>query len=113
MPVRSMFALRSSMTGTASPRRDGAIKQLSPLAAPGHFEINLDGVGLGDGAYEYEFVLDGDEDAPVADPFAVEITRFGGYRGLFGWRAAFASSNRFHGLTSFPATSSFRGTTSW
>jgi 1,4-alpha-glucan branching enzyme len=58
-------------------------EQLSPAAAAGHFEINVDGLGLGNGVYEYEFVIDGDEDAPVADPFAEEITRFGGYRGLF------------------------------
>jgi 1,4-alpha-glucan branching enzyme len=58
-------------------------QQLSPSAASGHFEITLDDLGLGDGVYEYEFVIDRDEDAPVADPFAEEITRFGGYRGLF------------------------------
>jgi hypothetical protein len=54
-------------------------EQLSPSAAAGHLEIDLDGLGLGDAVYEYEFVLDGNGDAPVADPFAEETTRFGGY----------------------------------
>ncbi len=47
------------------------------------FEINLAEMKLADGAYEYEFILDGDVDRPVADPYADEITRFGGYRGIF------------------------------
>ena len=49
----------------------------------GYYEIDLDTLRLEDGAYEYEFVLDGRRDLPVADPFAEEITRFGGYRGVF------------------------------
>ncbi len=47
---------------------------------PGWWEFDLDAQGLGDGAYEYEFLLNG---TPVADPYADEITRFGGYRGVF------------------------------
>jgi len=50
---------------------------------PGWFEIDLDTLGLNDGDYEYEFVLDGATDEPIADPYAVHITRFGGYRGIF------------------------------
>jgi|GEM_PF-1334215 len=46
----------------------------------------VEALGLADGAYEYEFVLDGRADAPVADPFADEITRFSGYRGVFRLR---------------------------
>jgi hypothetical protein len=34
----------------------------------------VDALGLGPGAYEYEFILDGQTDHPVADPFADEIT---------------------------------------
>ena len=52
-------------------------------ANPGWWEIDVDALGLADGAYEYEFVLDGHTDRPVSDPFADEITRFGGYRGVF------------------------------
>jgi len=48
----------------------------------GYWEANLGALDLADGVYEYEFVLDGDRAAPVADPWAREITRFGGYRGL-------------------------------
>jgi Alpha amylase, catalytic domain len=50
---------------------------------PGWWEIDIDALGLADGVYEYEFILDGRTDRPVADPFADEITRFGGYRGVF------------------------------
>lgn len=53
----------------------------------GFWEIDIGGLGLADGTYEYEFVLDGDRERPVPDPYATEITRFGGYRGLFHIRA--------------------------
>jgi 1,4-alpha-glucan branching enzyme len=78
-------------------------QQLSPSAASGHFEINLDGLGLGDGVYEYEFVIDGDEDAPVADPFAEEISRFGGYRGLFRMAAGVRVKQSFSWANELPA----------
>jgi len=55
---------------------------LAPSAAfAGWWEIDLDLLGLGDGDYEYEFVINGS--TPAADPYADEITRFGGYRGVF------------------------------
>jgi 1,4-alpha-glucan branching enzyme len=47
---------------------------------PGWWEADIDALALPDGAYEYEFVIDG---AVVADPNADEITRFDGYRGVF------------------------------
>jgi 1,4-alpha-glucan branching enzyme len=50
-------------------------------AFPGWWEIDIDPSTLPDGDYEYEFVVDGT--TPVADPYAEEITRFGGYRGIF------------------------------
>ncbi len=57
---------------------------LAPIAGePGWFEIDLDALGLDDGDYEYEFIKDGAHEAPIADPYAVHITRFGGYRGIF------------------------------
>jgi hypothetical protein len=49
---------------------------------PGWWDFDIDALGLADGAYEYEFLLDG-EISPSADPYADEITRFGGYRGVF------------------------------
>jgi 1,4-alpha-glucan branching enzyme len=55
-------------------------------ARPGWWALDPETLGLRDGDYEYEFVLDGLDEAPVADPFADEITRFGGYRGLFRLR---------------------------
>ncbi len=51
------------------------------IAFPGWWEIDLDLLALPDGDYEYEFVVDGK--TVVADPYAEEITRFGGYRGIF------------------------------
>jgi 1,4-alpha-glucan branching enzyme len=49
-------------------------------ARAGWWEVNLDTLGLGDGTYEYEFLVD---TRAVPDPFAEELTRFGGYRALF------------------------------
>jgi 1,4-alpha-glucan branching enzyme len=43
------------------------------------YNIDIASLGLADGTYEYLFVVDGVE---CADPGAVEITRFGGYRGV-------------------------------
>lgn len=48
----------------------------------GCWEADIESLGLADGVYEYEFVLDGDRTSPIPDPYAQEITRFGGYRGL-------------------------------
>jgi 1,4-alpha-glucan branching enzyme len=52
-------------------------------AQPGWFQLDLDALGLDDGVYEYEFILDDRHDRPIPDPYAEELTRFGGYRGLF------------------------------
>ncbi|MBV2093241.1 MAG: hypothetical protein KUF80_00005, partial [Candidatus Thiodiazotropha sp. (ex Codakia orbicularis)] len=68
---------------------------------PGWFEIDLDALGLDDGDYEYEFIKDGEIDTPIADPYAVHITRFGGYRGIFQirdgrrWRQPFSWDDEF------------------
>lgn len=53
--------------------------------ASGWYRIDLNGLGLSDGTYEYEYVVhrDGEEPTVAADPFAEEITRFQGYRGTF------------------------------
>jgi 1,4-alpha-glucan branching enzyme len=59
-------------------------KELAPdPAASGYYQIDLNYLQLPDGAYEYEFVVDDRADSPVADPYAEELTRFGGYRGIF------------------------------
>lgn len=55
---------------------------------PGYWELDVDALLLPDGDYEYEFILDGRDDQPVADPYADELVRFGGYRGLFHIRGA-------------------------
>jgi 1,4-alpha-glucan branching enzyme len=75
---------------------------LQPIPGhPGWLRINLNGLGLPDGVYEYEFVVDGRVDQPVADPFAEQITRFGGYRGVFHirdrrrWRQPFSWDDEF------------------
>lgn len=63
----------------------------------GWFEINLEDLDLKDGVYEYEFLVQrGADQFTAADPFAEEITRFGGYRGVFRikdgkrWRLPFS-----------------------
>lgn len=48
----------------------------------GFWEIDVGTLELDDGTYEYEFLVDGDEKSPIADPYAKEVTRFGGYRGV-------------------------------
>jgi 1,4-alpha-glucan branching enzyme len=67
----------------------------------GYYEIDLNQLKLRDGAYEYEFILDGRVNDPVPDPYAEEITRFGGYRGIFRikggkrWRLPFSWKDEF------------------
>jgi 1,4-alpha-glucan branching enzyme len=51
-------------------------------SSDGFWEREIAPLGLADGDYEYEFVVDDDHSKPVADPYAKEITRFGGYRAL-------------------------------
>lgn len=68
---------------------------------PGWFEIDLESLNLDDGDYEYEFILNNATDAPIADPYAVHITRFGGYRGIFQirngrrWQQMFSWDDEF------------------
>ena len=74
-------------------------KQLSrSLERQNWFTLDLNQLGLADDDYEYEFDVlreDGSE-VIAADPFAEEITRFNGYRGVFRmrngqrWRAPFS-----------------------
>lgn len=75
---------------------------LSPVPQRrGWYQIDLETLGLDDGVYEYEFILDDRSNEPVADPFAEEITRFGGYRGIFHirngrrWRQPFSWDDEF------------------
>jgi 1,4-alpha-glucan branching enzyme len=59
------------------------VQALKKSEFSGWWEVDLDTLALADGAYEYEFVLDSQAKRPVADPFADQITRFDGYRGVF------------------------------
>ena len=57
---------------------------------PGEWwELDTSALGLADGTYEYDLCVERPGQAPVvaADPFAEEITRFGGYRGLLRLRS--------------------------
>ncbi|MES9971920.1 MAG: alpha-amylase family glycosyl hydrolase [Candidatus Thiodiazotropha sp.] len=71
------------------------------VGRPGWFEIDLHALDLEDGDYEYEFIKDGLNDHPIADPYAVQITRFGGYRGVFHiregrrWQQPFSWEDEF------------------
>lgn len=61
-------------------------EQLSPAPdAADWYQIDLNGLDLADGRYEYEYVVhrDGEEPVVAADPFAEEITKFRGHRGTF------------------------------
>ena len=61
-------------------------EELSPASnASGWYQLDLNSLDLSDGKYEYEYVVhrDGEEPVVAADPFAEEITRFGGHRGMF------------------------------
>lgn len=55
---------------------------LTPSADEGWWEVDIDALGLAEGSYEYEFLLDNGS-IVAADPYADEITKFGGYRGVF------------------------------
>jgi 1,4-alpha-glucan branching enzyme len=59
--------------------------ELSPGDDEGWYELDLTGLDLADGRYEYEFVVERGEDEPIVapDPFAEEVTRFRGVRGTF------------------------------
>lgn len=61
---------------------------------PGWWEFDVDALALADGIYEYEFLLNA-SGLPIADPYADEITRFGGYRGLFRIAGKRRSSQAF------------------
>jgi 1,4-alpha-glucan branching enzyme len=69
----------------------------------GFFEVSVNTLGLDDGAYEYEFILDGRMDQPIPDPYADEITRFGGYRGIFRIANGRRSPSQFSWADEIPA----------
>src|SRR5438874_9180275 len=60
-------------------------KPLIPAQRRGWWSFDPAALGLKDGDYEYEFLLDG-QPSGIPDPYAREITRFGGYRGVFRLR---------------------------
>ena len=68
---------------------------------PGWWEIDLDLLGLIDGDYEYGFVVNGVTAVP--DPYADEITRFGGYRGIFTTAGGKRVSKPFRWTGEIPA----------
>ncbi len=84
-----------------NPQSWHSIKMKPVAGQSGWFEIYLNTLGLNDGDYEYEFVLNGAADRPIADPYAVHITRFGGYRGVFHirkgcrWQQPFSWDDEF------------------
>lgn len=69
-------------------------------AFPGWWEFDLDALGLADGCYEYEFVVNG---VAVPDPYADVITRFGGYRGLLTMAAGKRIGKPFDWANEIPA----------
>ncbi|MFW6317346.1 MAG: alpha-amylase family glycosyl hydrolase [Halorubrum sp.] len=59
--------------------------ELSSADDEGWYELDLTGLDLADGRYEYEFVVERGEGEPIvtSDPFAEDLTRFRGVRGAF------------------------------
>src|SRR5207302_7208284 len=87
-PTASTVALSLaplSARDTFDPSRWRTEAMTPSASAVGHFAIDVDTLNLVDGAYEYEFLIDDAPGSPgrrVPDPFAEELTRFGGYRGI-------------------------------
>ncbi|MFB3827150.1 MAG: alpha-amylase family glycosyl hydrolase [Bryobacteraceae bacterium] len=78
--------------------------QALPLARcanfPGWWEADLDTLNLPDGTYEYEYVVDG---VVAPDPFAEELTRFGGYRAVLRFENGAAVRQPFRWTDELPA----------
>jgi 1,4-alpha-glucan branching enzyme len=79
------------------------------LERNGWFEIDLEDLHLDDDVYEYEFVVHRNgKQIIAADPFAEEITRFGGYRGVFRikngkrWRLPFSWAGEISAANPLP-----------
>src|SRR5437867_8475682 len=74
-----------SARDTFDPSRWRAEAMTPSASAVGHFEIDIDTLHLADGSYEYEFLINDAPGSPgrrLPDPYAEELTRFGGYRGI-------------------------------
>lgn len=70
---------RSSITVAGAASSWSALVQLSSHPTrQGYFLLDLDQLGLPDETYEYELIVNGTTSVP--DPYAEEITKFGGYR---------------------------------
>ncbi len=76
------IAARDSIDLTNAHNSWAPLVAMQPAGEAGYFQIDVNSLGLADGHYEYEFILNGDESSPVADPYAEEIDKFGGYRGV-------------------------------
>lgn len=101
-PALAGVAIRFAMLSDRDDFAPAAWPQhpLTPSAAfPGWWEFDLDALGLSDGCYEYEFVVNG---VAVPDPYADVITRFGGYRGLFTIAAGKRIARPFDWGNEFP-----------
>lgn len=79
----SSVVMRYARVHERDPFDPAGWRSVALQAAPGgvRYEVDVNRMNLPDGAYEYEFVLDGARTA--ADPYAEELVRFGGYRGVF------------------------------
>jgi hypothetical protein len=112
------------------PALTSVVLQLSPLSArdhfdpsswpghalgasatfPGWFEIDLDALGLADGDYEYQFLLNGTQTG-VADPYADTLTVSADTAESSPWPAANAFTSRLPGMTNSGRASPCRKTT--
>ncbi len=108
-PALNSLAIRFAALSDRDHFKPAAWPQLAftPSATfNGWWEFDLDALALANGIYEYEFVVNGN--IVAADPYADEITRLGGYRGLFtivnGVRVqdAFRWDDEFPGALTLP-----------
>jgi len=87
IPATNAQKVESRLASLADRDRFGKAwhtETLKPVSPPnGRYQIDLNTLGLEDGTYEYEYLIDGNTGSPVVDPFVDRIDKFGGYRGLF------------------------------
>lgn len=78
-------------------------QDLSQSSTNGCFEFNLNSLGLADGIYEYEILINGVARPAIGDPYSRELEKFGGYRGSFAIRNGQVASNAFDWSDEVPA----------
>ncbi len=83
-PVADTLAIRyASLTDRSNFGKKWQTVNLSPANVPGCFQLDLNALGLPDGTYEYECLINGVERLSTPSPYSTVLEKFGGYRGSF------------------------------